>query len=355
MPINFIIREKRKEIGLTQEQIADYLGVSTPAVNKWESGASFPDMTLLAPLARLLKVDLNTLLCFDEGLSEQEISHFCKEVIETIQKSDFESGFTMATAKIRAYPSSIGLIHSAAMLLDGALILSGMSADVKEKYSGKIIELYERVAESDDKKLRDGAVYILASKYTALGQYDDAQKMLNSLPEHTAMDKDQLQANLWVKQGNLTQAAELLERKLYMTAILELQVTLTNLAVIAVKEGNDQQAAQIAQLARETARLFGLWDYYAYIVPLEVALTKEDAGESVSLIRSMLEAAFTPWELSQSPLYGHFAEKAHFSSTGARILPGLLSELENDSKYAFLHADPAFQQLIAQYRCKCGS
>ena len=40
MKINQMIRQKRKELSLTQEQIADYLGVSTPAVNKWEKGGS---------------------------------------------------------------------------------------------------------------------------------------------------------------------------------------------------------------------------------------------------------------------------------------------------------------------------
>ena len=36
MKINEIIKEKRSDLGLTQEQIAGLLGVSTPAVNKWE-------------------------------------------------------------------------------------------------------------------------------------------------------------------------------------------------------------------------------------------------------------------------------------------------------------------------------
>lgn len=40
MKINHIIREKRKELLLTQEQVAEFLGVSTPAVNKWEKGVS---------------------------------------------------------------------------------------------------------------------------------------------------------------------------------------------------------------------------------------------------------------------------------------------------------------------------
>ena len=35
MIISQIIREKRKQLGLTQENVAEYLGVSTPAVSKW--------------------------------------------------------------------------------------------------------------------------------------------------------------------------------------------------------------------------------------------------------------------------------------------------------------------------------
>ena len=57
MKINDIIKKKRITLGMTQEQVADYLGVSTPAVNKWEKGGCYPDITLLPALARLLKVD----------------------------------------------------------------------------------------------------------------------------------------------------------------------------------------------------------------------------------------------------------------------------------------------------------
>ena len=69
MKINQIIRQRRRELSLTQEQVAAYLGVSTPAVNKWEKGSTYPDITLLPALARLLRTDLNTLLSFQEDLS----------------------------------------------------------------------------------------------------------------------------------------------------------------------------------------------------------------------------------------------------------------------------------------------
>ena len=42
MKINDVIRTKRLELGMTQGQVALRLGVSTPAVNKWERGASYP-------------------------------------------------------------------------------------------------------------------------------------------------------------------------------------------------------------------------------------------------------------------------------------------------------------------------
>ena len=42
MQMKDVIRQKRRERGMTQEQVAERLGVSAPAVNKWESGASYP-------------------------------------------------------------------------------------------------------------------------------------------------------------------------------------------------------------------------------------------------------------------------------------------------------------------------
>ena len=44
MQIGQIIRKNRKEKNMTQEEMANYLGVTAPAVNKWENGASYPDI-----------------------------------------------------------------------------------------------------------------------------------------------------------------------------------------------------------------------------------------------------------------------------------------------------------------------
>ena len=93
MPMNLVIQERRKELGLTQEQVAEYLNVSIPAVRKWEKGTTSPDISLLAPLARLLKIDLNTLFCFHEDITQQEIGLFCKEVGKIVGDKGIEEGF----------------------------------------------------------------------------------------------------------------------------------------------------------------------------------------------------------------------------------------------------------------------
>lgn len=85
MVIHTIIQERRKALGLTQEQVAEYLGITTPAVNKWEKGSTCPDIALLPPLARLLKIDLNTLFgFFTRTLPNRSLSFFAKKYMKQL-------------------------------------------------------------------------------------------------------------------------------------------------------------------------------------------------------------------------------------------------------------------------------
>ena len=50
MQIGKVIHKYRKARNLTQEEMAKMLGVTAPAVNKWERGVNQPDIALLAPI-----------------------------------------------------------------------------------------------------------------------------------------------------------------------------------------------------------------------------------------------------------------------------------------------------------------
>lgn len=62
MNLGKTITEKRKTMGMTQEELATKLGVSPQAVSKWENNISCPDIALLPEIARLFGISVDTLL-----------------------------------------------------------------------------------------------------------------------------------------------------------------------------------------------------------------------------------------------------------------------------------------------------
>lgn len=62
MKIGQFIRDRRIELGMTQQQLADKLGITDKAVSKWERAVSYPDITILRELSAALKVSVTELL-----------------------------------------------------------------------------------------------------------------------------------------------------------------------------------------------------------------------------------------------------------------------------------------------------
>ena len=66
------IRAKRRERDLTQEELANILGVSKAAVSKWENEESFPDITMLPQIAQIFHITMDEF--FDYTLEEKPLS-----------------------------------------------------------------------------------------------------------------------------------------------------------------------------------------------------------------------------------------------------------------------------------------
>lgn len=81
--IGRFISEKRKEKKLTQEQLAEKLGVSINAVSKWERGLCLMDMSLLKPLSEILDVNINEILS-GEKIDDKDIKKKCEENINNL-------------------------------------------------------------------------------------------------------------------------------------------------------------------------------------------------------------------------------------------------------------------------------
>lgn len=65
--ISDVIRNKRRGLGISQEVLAESLGVTVQAVSKWETGLSFPDIVTLPKIAEYFKISLDRLFFGDEA------------------------------------------------------------------------------------------------------------------------------------------------------------------------------------------------------------------------------------------------------------------------------------------------
>ncbi len=82
-----LIAELRKDKGLTQKQLADALNVTDKAVSKWERGLSFPDISMLEPIAEILDISIMEILTGarqdkNETMTREDASKIIKESVE---------------------------------------------------------------------------------------------------------------------------------------------------------------------------------------------------------------------------------------------------------------------------------
>lgn len=356
MPMNTVIQEKRKELGLTQEQVAEYLNVSSAAVSKWETGASNPDISLLAPLARFLKIDLNTLFCFREDISGQEIGYFCGEITEIVRTTGMAAGFEAAKQKIHDYPHNETLLHCLTFRLDGLLVMSGIPDEEKQRYDGILSRWYRQLAASRDDRISNSANYMMASRYIREGNYEKAQETLDLMPDKEDLidgmaDKQILQINLYLRRGMVNEAVIALQRAL-LPAVNKVQMLLVKMVDAELAWDRIQTARSIADKASRMAALFDLWEYNSFIAPLQIVSAEENADACIPLLRKMLSAMLTPWDTGNSPLFYRIAKTS--TSDPKQMLPAILSELERDDAYAFLRDREDFRELISEYKALAG-
>ncbi|WP_392391732.1 helix-turn-helix domain-containing protein [Staphylococcus capitis] len=188
MGIGDVIREYRKRKNMTQEQMANYLGVTAPAVNKWENGNSLPDITLLAPIARLLDISLDTLLSFHETLSNEEINKIITELDFKLREETYDEAFHYAKLNIKKYPNCHQLIWQSALILDTHRLAKDiLNTDNYEEY---IHTCYVRALESENEDIRTSTADSLYGFHIRKEEYEKAEEYLKYFSNQNPLRKE---------------------------------------------------------------------------------------------------------------------------------------------------------------------
>ena len=130
------VAQLRKEKGLTQRELADRLYVSDKAVSKWERGLSYPDVTLLEPLAAKLELTVGELMaCRLEAAAPEAEKEEPMETLMTISKD------TVRRERRRSWQRLIGVL----VLLAAAGAVIAWNALIQREQSFTRIYLKETV------------------------------------------------------------------------------------------------------------------------------------------------------------------------------------------------------------------
>ena len=175
------IRSLRKEKGITQEKLAELLGVTAQAVSRWESGAGYPDMDQLPGLASLFDVSMDTLLGYD-GTAEKQ-NRLVLEISAMIARGEREEGIRCAREALEMYPDNTALALMLATVL--------FSTEANSEDLEKVVCLCRRVTSaavgSDPEKILMmlAAKNLLIPSLVRLDRREEAKNEARLLPGMT--------------------------------------------------------------------------------------------------------------------------------------------------------------------------
>lgn len=342
MQLREVIKKYRRQKGMTQEEMARRLGVTTPAVNKWESGSTMPDIMLLAPIARLLGISLDTLLCFHEALSDQEAQTLVGEAARRLETESYEDVFAWAKAQLEQYPNCEHLLQWMIALLDANRIIKNV--EDAGKYDAYFCDAYERLLNSEEESVQTMAADSLYNYHLRKEQYDKAEEYLGYLSLQNP-ERKRKQAYLYEASGRPEQAYKAYEEILF-SGYQILSMVFQSLYAMSMKRNNLEKARYYADKQKNFAALFEMGEYHAAAVELELVQAEQNREKTLECVRKMLESIHTLDAFRTSPLYGHMEFKQIQAGFYQKVKAEILCGFRDDEGFAYMREDPRWRALL---------
>ena len=185
-----IIRRLRRERGMTQEELAEILGVTFQAVSKWENDTGMPDISQVVPLASVFGVTTDTILGVGETSSDVDAMQIWTNAMKNTRygaPETYIAAFNVLRDVIDGkYPNNLLLLNAASglglslVLPENGWMYAGkqavqISRDT-ERYTNRIISYSH--SQSDILSARQRLIYL----YTARGEFDRAESEAYKFP-----------------------------------------------------------------------------------------------------------------------------------------------------------------------------
>lgn len=354
--IGSMIASLRKAKGVTQGQLAAAVGVSPPAVSKWEAEQSFPDITLLAPLARYFQVSVDTLLAYRPILTLAQVEDLGRECSAAFAEQGWVQGVALCSAMEREHPTDSHLKLQLAVALQQSMVFCPGPPE-RELALQKQEELLSAATTSDDPRVQLASKYLLGSVYVAMQDLEKAESLFDSLPT-VEFDPRQILPSVYMRAGRLGEAERMAQTNL-LAAINAASLALTSLVSVATKNGLPERAKRFSTAQQAMLDIFGIgqaFGLFANQSKLMAASIDDNDDQLLAALENLIEGISAQAEQAM-PLCGiDFFDKTEvatnrFSSNHLQaIQQAMAKDLEQNPHYAALVGHPRFEALLRRLK-----
>lgn len=190
------IKRLRRERDMTQEELAEQLGVTFQSVSRWENNACYPDMEMVPVIAAFFGVSVDGLMGLDAERERAEVQSILDEFQSAISRGEIESCITIARAGLKAHPGSYALMNKLMYALFVASDDTGNIPNWKEnmfRYDEEITQLGERIMKyCPDQAIRNEAIGRLAFNHCEMGRKQQGRAVYEMLPSMDFTREEQI-------------------------------------------------------------------------------------------------------------------------------------------------------------------
>lgn len=349
LQIGMNIAARRRARGLTQEQLSAKLGVSAAAVSKWETNSSYPDITLLCPLARALGCRVDELLQFTPALTEAEATEHLNNILHTLLTGDTAAAEAALTALLREYPDCPALQYQAAVGWSAFQVFRpDADAETRSRWQHNAVALWQALHAGPDPAMAQYAANQLASHALAQGELDEAERYLQELPGRV-VDATLTRYQLQLQRGEPDTARATLQKRLYavVSQSISLLAALSSPAILPEPE----RRLALADAFHQMAVTFGLLDSSG-LLRLEPLLALGRVADAAAALEDYVAVLTGPVPVPDQALFAptlpmQREEMTEDPDLGA-LRQTLRKQLLADPTYAALWDDPRAMAALAR-------
>ena len=169
------IRLFRKHRRMTQEQLAEVLGVTVGAVHKWETSLSTPELNLIAEMADFFDVSVDVLLGYE--MKDNRLKATAERLTQYIRDED-KLGLNEAEKALKRFPHSFDIVYPCAILF---MIFGGKDHNEEQlrRASGLLEESLFLLPQNANPKISEIGIYAhMSNVQLMLGRGDQAAEFL---------------------------------------------------------------------------------------------------------------------------------------------------------------------------------